>query len=104
MLLKLVPLYFLKYYFNDEVFFTVFPLSWNFPFIHAQGFQKIVLISKLYLEKQKENEDHGCRWGVDSAGSPVSVDAADEMVDAKKEAENINIKKIQAREGPTNLW
>eukprot|EP00092_Neocalanus_flemingeri_P092911 GFUD01118013.1.p2 GENE.GFUD01118013.1~~GFUD01118013.1.p2 ORF type:complete len:148 (-),score=27.27 GFUD01118013.1:102-545(-) len=37
------------------------------------------------LEKQKENEDDCGRWGVHGAGSPVSMDAAYEMVDAEKE-------------------
>ena len=44
-----------------------------------------------YFKKQKENEDNcGRRW-VDGANFPVTMNAADEVVDAKKEAENENI-------------
>ena len=44
-----------------------------------------------YFKKQKENEDNcGRRW-VDGASFPVTMNAADEVVDAKKEAENENI-------------
>ena len=44
-----------------------------------------------YFKKQKENEDNCGRGWVDGASFPVTMDAADQVVDAKKEAENENI-------------
>ena len=41
---------------------------------------------RIYLKEKKQDEDNGGRRGVGGAGLPLAMDAADEVIDAKKEA------------------
>ena len=41
---------------------------------------------RIYLKEKKQDEDNGGRRGIGGAGLPLAVDAADEVVDAEKEA------------------